>query len=997
MQSDRTAKSDFCPSLERLETRDNPTAYLVTAPGMGMPALVRVYDTASGGLVRELSPFGGFTGGAQVASGDLTGDGVPDIVAAAGPGGGPHVRAFDGTTFEEIANFFAYDQAFRGGVQVAVGDVDADGRADIVTGVGVGGGPHVKAFSGLNGALLSEFFPYDPAFRGGVQVAVGDLDADGRADIVTGVGVGGGPHVKAFSGTSGSLMTEFFPYNSAFRGGVQVAVGDVNGDGLADIVTGAGPGGGPHVRTYPSTGDGGVRASTDFFAYDAAFTGGVRVATADLDGDGMADVLTAAAPGGGPHLRGFGGISGANLGRDLFAYDAAFTGGVFVGSGGQRELVVQPDDLLIGAGVADLGALGVADLVAGGLVSDFSPSALYSFTVPVAVSARIDLTGLAADADVQLIRDLDNDGGVDGDDVIAESLREGVSNEMIISDLEPGRYVVRVNQFLGDTGFALRVSRAADEDGATDAGALGTSSLRRTGRVSPQSPQADFDFTLSAAADLTAVLSGLSNDADLYLQASDGGGRYTEVARSINSGIQTDRVSQRLTAGAYRATVRRYSGSTDFVLDLTATSAGEPGVDNLGTYAGGTVSRSGSVNGGSDAEDNYRFTLTARREMTLRLDGLSDDADLYLLSGMALDSATEVTRSVNSGSTADTLTRTLDAGTYYVSVRRFSGTPSYTLTLTSTGGGGGPPPTTPGSSRELGSGLVRADVAVGLALGRTLSAATLSAADGSNFRDLNQVRAGGAWAAGVTGRGVLVAVIDSGVNTAHRELVGSVVPAANQFDFVDNDRVPNDANGHGSHVAGTIAANRDGQGITGVAYDALILPVRALNENGRGSNAAIARAIDFAVANGATVINLSLGGSALDPVVQTAVQQAGTRGVVVVAASGNDGASAPGWPARLTATLTNVVAVGAVDGSNRVASFSNRAGSPILRRFVVGPGVAISSLARTGNATNTVMSGTSMSAPHVAGVAALIREANPNLTAAQVVDILVRSATVGPF
>ena len=179
----------------------------------------------------------------------------------------------------EVASFFAYDPAFAGGVSVAAGDVTGDGVADIITGAGAGGGPHVRAFS-LAGGVATEvasFFAYDPAFAGGVSVAAGDVTGDGVAEIITGAGPGGGPHVRAFS-LAGGVVTEvasFFAYDPAFPGGVSVAAGDVTGDGVAEIITGAGAGGGPHVRAFSVAG-GVATEVASFFAYDPAFPGGVN-------------------------------------------------------------------------------------------------------------------------------------------------------------------------------------------------------------------------------------------------------------------------------------------------------------------------------------------------------------------------------------------------------------------------------------------------------------------------------------------------------------------------------------------------------------------------------------------------------------------------------------------------------------------------------------------------------------------------------------------------
>lgn len=118
------------------------------------------------------TPFPGWTGPVSLTSADLTGDGVPDLVAAAGAGGGPHVRVRDGATSGDLASFFAFDPAFTGGVSVSVGDVTGDGTPDIVTGAGTGGGPHVKAFDGRTMAEVRSFFAGDVTFSGGASVVV---------------------------------------------------------------------------------------------------------------------------------------------------------------------------------------------------------------------------------------------------------------------------------------------------------------------------------------------------------------------------------------------------------------------------------------------------------------------------------------------------------------------------------------------------------------------------------------------------------------------------------------------------------------------------------------------------------------------------------------------------------------------------------------------------------------------------------------------------------
>src|SRR5262249_53019796 len=216
---------------------------------------------------------------------------------------------------------------FSGGVFVAAGDVNGDGFEDVITGAGDTGAPHVKVFSGKDGTVLRNFYAYRAGFTGGVRVAAADLNLDGFADIVTGAGPGGAPHVKVFDGSSGTVVLSFYAHSAGFAGGVYVAGGDVNGDGIADVITGAGAGGAPHVEAF--SGKGGAMIQS-FFAYDAAFTGGVRVAAADFNHDGRLDIVTAPGPGTPLPARAFDGISLAVL-DEFFTYGSGYPGGSFVG------------------------------------------------------------------------------------------------------------------------------------------------------------------------------------------------------------------------------------------------------------------------------------------------------------------------------------------------------------------------------------------------------------------------------------------------------------------------------------------------------------------------------------------------------------------------------------------------------------------------------------------------------------------------------------------
>lgn len=225
--------------------------------------------TASGGTVAAIENlYGSHIGSVSVAVGDINNDGEPEIVTAPGHGGGPHVKVFSfddsARRFELQSEFFAYDPAFRGGVTVAVADVDGDGPSEIVTGAGRGGGPEVRIFDSA-GATKRRFLAYAPSFTGGINVAAGRLRAVGPAEIVTGAGQGGGPHVRVFGQTA--MRTEFFAYAPEFDGGVNVAVGGTGSSRV--IATGAGGGGGPHVRIFDHTGG----PLDEFLAFGSAGSG----------------------------------------------------------------------------------------------------------------------------------------------------------------------------------------------------------------------------------------------------------------------------------------------------------------------------------------------------------------------------------------------------------------------------------------------------------------------------------------------------------------------------------------------------------------------------------------------------------------------------------------------------------------------------------------------------------------------------------------------------
>ena len=215
---------------------------------------------------------------------------TPLIATGAGPGGGPHVMVYNNDGSVRFS-FYAFDQAFTGGVAVATGDVDGDGIDDIITGAGAGADPHVIVYSGANLSIITSFYAFDVGFAGGVSVAAGDFTGDGKAEIIVGAGAGGSPLVKIFNG-SGAAIFGILAFDAAFTGGVNVGSSDLDNDGKAEVICGAGPGGGPHVTVY----QGGTGTLTrSFYAFDPNFTGGVNVGGGLFNNKGS--ILTGVASG----------------------------------------------------------------------------------------------------------------------------------------------------------------------------------------------------------------------------------------------------------------------------------------------------------------------------------------------------------------------------------------------------------------------------------------------------------------------------------------------------------------------------------------------------------------------------------------------------------------------------------------------------------------------------------------------------------------------------
>ncbi|HEY2787000.1 MAG TPA: Ig-like domain repeat protein [Fimbriiglobus sp.] len=314
--------------------------------GSGGPSTVTEYNPDRS-VVATFNPFPGATGGVRTAVADFNGDGTADIAFGTGPGVIAEVKILDGKTGAVLFDVQPFDD-FTGGVFVAAGFILGNGMADLVITPDVTGGPRVEVYEGGDFKEFANFFGIDdPNFRGGARAAVGDLNGDGHSDLVISAGFTGGPRISVYDGAAllqrrlVHPVADFFAFESTLRNGVYLAVGDTNGDGLSDLIFGAGPGGGPRVLIISGQTlltQGAIAAIdtpiANFFGGDGNNRGGIRVAVKNLDGDGYADVLTGSGQTGGSEIATY---LGKNLTVDSAIEDSkfdsipGFTGGVFVG------------------------------------------------------------------------------------------------------------------------------------------------------------------------------------------------------------------------------------------------------------------------------------------------------------------------------------------------------------------------------------------------------------------------------------------------------------------------------------------------------------------------------------------------------------------------------------------------------------------------------------------------------------------------------------------
>jgi hypothetical protein len=278
---------------------------------------IKLYNAVTKTLVGTVQPLGAtYTGGYRVATGDVTGDGVVDLVYSTASSS--LVGVINGQTFAEVTRFSAYSPNYTKPVNVAVGDINGDGFGDIIVAPGASGtSPLVRAFSGNGYGLLFSKLAYSASFSGGVSVAAADVNGDRKADIVCVPFTGTSAHVVVFNGANGNLMQSFIATGTGSTNGFSVAAADLNGDKRADIILGALAG-----SSKVSVIDGRTSRTTSTFTAFGSSTTGARVGViGDITGDGIAEILTASGANGGGQVRRFNGAN-KQLIDAFFAFSA---------------------------------------------------------------------------------------------------------------------------------------------------------------------------------------------------------------------------------------------------------------------------------------------------------------------------------------------------------------------------------------------------------------------------------------------------------------------------------------------------------------------------------------------------------------------------------------------------------------------------------------------------------------------------------------------------
>jgi len=341
------------PTAPTARNGDSLVGSLAVGADTGSKPVIRVYDPRTNAVRYEQTVFDDtFTGGVRVASADFNGDGIEDAVVGTGPGISSLVRVLDGKTGKHLFTVQPFEREFIGGVYVAAGDLNGDGVPELIVTPDEGGGPVVAVYDNAGRQIVRFLGIDDGTFRGGSRAAIGDFNGDGKDDLIVAAGFGGGPRIAIFdgftvpSGAPTRLVSDFFAFEQGLRNGVFISAGDLNGDGRDDLIFGGGPGGGPRIRaadafkllkagSFNTLDEVPDAQLANFIAGNESDRGGIRVGAEDIDGDDRIDIVVGSGTKGASKITAYAGKSilanGLPPVLEEFEAFSNFASGVFVG------------------------------------------------------------------------------------------------------------------------------------------------------------------------------------------------------------------------------------------------------------------------------------------------------------------------------------------------------------------------------------------------------------------------------------------------------------------------------------------------------------------------------------------------------------------------------------------------------------------------------------------------------------------------------------------